>query len=83
MIEQIPNDSKLIMDARHYISNVLVEEINRFNDGKVSNEQFMYLVDALERQSFLECHRKFFENVRKLATESKKDVDLNEYPAIM
>lgn len=78
MIEKIPNDSKLSMDARHYISNVLVEEIHLFNDGKVSKEHFMYLVDAIERQSFLECHQQFFENVRKLASESKKDIDSDE-----
>lgn len=56
-----------MMDARHYISQVLAEEVGRLGKHEITLEQFMYLVDALERQSFVEEHKEFFPAIRDLA----------------
>ena len=54
------------MDARHYISTVLSHELGRLGQGEVTHEQFEYLVDALEAQSFVPEHKDFFPAIREL-----------------
>jgi hypothetical protein len=66
MKEQIGSVGHFV-DARTYISNVLITEMHHLDAGEVSKDQFMYLVDALERQSFTEDHPKFFRCIRELA----------------
>lgn len=67
------NTDDKIIDARHFISNVLVEEMHQLDDGTVTPEQFNYLIDALKRQSFVDNHHEFFESVRKIATGNRND----------
>lgn len=55
------------MDARHFISLVLAEEMTRLGKKEITLEQFNYLVDALDRQSFTPEHADFFPAIRELA----------------
>ena len=57
------------MDARHFISRVLSHEIGLLAQGIVTRQQFDYLVEALERQSFVEEHKEFFPAIRELASK--------------
>lgn len=60
------------MNAVHFISLVCNEEITRLGNGECTMEEFLKVVDALERQSYLPTHSRFFAAVRDLA---KKVVD--------
>lgn len=55
------------MDARHFISLVLLEQLDSLIECTITIEQFQYLVDALEKQSFVEEHKDFFPAFRELA----------------
>ena len=57
------------MDARHFISKVCAGELTKLVQKEITLEQFNYLIDALERQSFVEEHKDFFPAIRELASQ--------------
>jgi hypothetical protein len=57
------------MDAIHFISVTLNDELDRLAAKEITLEQFNYLVDVYENRSFASGHAKFFPAMRNLAVK--------------
>lgn len=57
---------KAVVDYKHGVSEVLVGNMNRFERGEISKEQYLAVVDALQAIAVDETQRGFFDAIKKL-----------------
>lgn len=58
-----------VTPKNHYVSETLVEELDRLSKGAASIEDVLATIDGMSMSSFDEEQKSFFESVKELATE--------------
>jgi predicted ATPase len=56
----------IVTPANHFVSEQIVDEISRFEKGKVSKDDVLQLIEKMEANSFDDRQKEFFDAVKKL-----------------
>ena len=56
----------VVTPANHFVSEQIVDEVSRFEKGKVSKDEVLQLIERMEASSFDDRQREFFDAVKKL-----------------